>query len=152
MWPDVFSAKCCSAIHSSRELPGLYRAQWNAEAWERMNVRFATVAAKQKRTFTILHCEPVFSPVLKNNEPLQWFGNAKPLVNEMAAPFVHETCLYAVFEYEAWTVLCSLAVGSSTKPSENRKRRQHPRRKECHLTGEHHYAHDNEHQASKRSQ
>jgi hypothetical protein len=117
-----------------------------------MNVRFATVAAKQKRTFTILHCEPVFSPVLKNNEPLQWFGNAKPLVNEMAAPFVHETCLYAVFEYEAWTVLCSLAVGSSTKPSENRKRRQHPRRKECHLTGEHHYAHDNEHQASKRSQ
>ena len=51
-----------------------------------------------------------------------------------------------------WTVPCSLAVGSSTKPSENRKRRQHPRRKECHPTGEHHYSHYNEHQASKRSQ
>ena len=58
-------------------------------------------AHKQKRTFKILHCEPVFNSVLKNNEPLQWFGNAKPLVNEIAAPFVHETCLYAVFEHEA---------------------------------------------------
>jgi hypothetical protein len=61
----------------------------------------APPVAKQKRTFKILHCEPVFNSVLKNNEPLQWFGNAKPLVNEIAAPFVHETCLYAVFEHEA---------------------------------------------------
>ncbi len=71
----------------------------------RPNVRFATPGhipgSEQKRTFTILHCEAVFNLVLKNNEPLQSFGNAKPLVNEMAAPFVHETCLYAVFEYEA---------------------------------------------------
>jgi hypothetical protein len=66
-----------------------------------LNVRFATGAPKQKRTFKILHCESVFNSVLKNNEPLQWFGNAKPLVNEIAAPFVHETCLYAVFEHEA---------------------------------------------------
>jgi hypothetical protein len=70
-----------------------------------LNVRFATPGhipgSEQKRTFTILHCEAVFNLVLKNNEPLQSFGNAKPLVNEMAAPFVHETCLYAVFEYEA---------------------------------------------------
>ncbi|WP_236078970.1 hypothetical protein [Marinobacter nauticus] len=69
------------------------------------SVRFATPGhipgSEQKRTFTILHCEAVFNLVLKNNEPLQSFGNAKPLVNEMAAPFVHETCLYAVFEYEA---------------------------------------------------
>jgi hypothetical protein len=71
----------------------------------KLNVRFATPGhipgSEQKRTFTILHCEAVFNLVLKNNEPLQSFGNAKPLVNEMAAPFVHETCLYAVFEYEA---------------------------------------------------
>lgn len=70
-----------------------------------LNVRFATPGhipgSEQKRTFTILHCEAVFNLVLKNNEPLQSFGNAKPLVNEMAAPFVHETCLYAVFEHEA---------------------------------------------------
>ena len=63
--------------------------------------RSGSFSRKQKLTFTTPPLRTGFNPVLKNNEPLQWFGNAKPLVNEKAAPFVHETCLYAVFKYEA---------------------------------------------------
>jgi hypothetical protein len=43
---------------------------------------------KQKRTFATLHCEPVFDPVLKNDEPLQWFGNAKPLTKRQPHLFM----------------------------------------------------------------